>query len=942
MIKRDKLYIPRVIQEPTNCIPMNEKLPEKIDHYQILKSLGLGGMGEVFLVYDPLCKRQVALKQIRHELKNHPIMKERFLREARVAAGLTHPSIIPIFCIDPSPEKTYYTMPYVEGETLKQILKQGYEEEKKGDIQHKVASSILALTRIFLSICEAIAYTHSKGIVHRDIKPDNIIIGKYGEVLLLDWGLADFLGKSETLPLEEENAEIDYKDLTRPGKVPGTLNYIAPERVLGDPSTARTDIYSLGVILYQLLTLRVPFNRQSVKHYRKTMQQETLVDPVEIAPYRDIPMHLADIAKRCLRFSPEERFQSVDEIIAELKNFLEGKPEWVMTASLNMATKTDWEFQENILLSKHTAITRSPEFMEWVSLMISSASFSGNTKIETKIKMKEECQGVAIQIGIPDSIERKDFSQGYCIWFGKECRLFHNNVEVMAAQDCPLLDNHTHSICIEKIDNHLFVSIDHKKVLHYISHIPLAGTHLGILCRDADFEMDPLNVMVGSQSVMVNCLAVPDAFLANKNYAKALLEYRRIANSFAGRAEGREAIFRAGITLLEKAAACRKIEEKERFYLMAQEEFGKLRFTPAAPLEYLGKSLIYKASREIEEEIKCLELCMRKYPRHPMLKLIQEHITFRLHETSLKNRIFAYHFALLALRHLPQIFQNQDHARLLSGLKKHLEKLPFFLLPDAGDEHLACQLAFWLCKPIVLVEMIETSTSCAIITNAMYALLAMGRYEWVEENFHYLEDEKEKAILKCALLYFKKGAKAALDALTNELSTSVSNSEMRCAYFLFDRCLADGKTEEALPYFQSFPSTPFIDALQINSALMQNAWNLAQKLLENYSLEILSDEYSPLFVSMGCYLLHKEGEEIALSHFGGSIDLPHPTTTMLLSYYLRGKIHDKKGWIVKALPWEKISLLRQLILYFHCAKKPDKEKEFAKHLKQQLKKLATT
>ena len=268
---------------------MNETLPEKIDHYQILKSLGKGGMGEVFLAYDPFCKRQVALKQIRGELKDHPIMKERFLREARVAAQLTHPSIIPIFSIDPSPEKTYYTMPYVEGETLKQILKQSIQEEREGEVQHPIGSSILALTRIFLSVCEAIAYTHSKGIVHRDLKPDNIIVGKYGEVLLLDWGLADFIGKTETFAEEEEEAEADYIDLTRPGKVPGTLNYIAPERVRGESSQASTDIYSLGIILYQLLTLRVPFNRVSVKNFRKSMHLEKLTDPVEIAPYRDIP-----------------------------------------------------------------------------------------------------------------------------------------------------------------------------------------------------------------------------------------------------------------------------------------------------------------------------------------------------------------------------------------------------------------------------------------------------------------------------------------------------------------------------------------------------------------------------------------------------------------------------------------------------------------------------
>src|SRR5581483_11945637 len=474
--KESKQVQSRETYELIAFFPMNGTPPEKIDHYLILKSLGKGGMGEVFLVNDPVCKRQVALKKIRDGLKKHAVKKERFLREARVAAQLTHPSIIPIFSIDPGPEKTYYTMPYVEGETLKQILKQSYEEEKEGEVRHPIGSSLLALTRVFLSVCEAIAYTHSRGIVHRDIKPDNIIIGKYGEVLLLDWGLADFIGKAETLLpyTTDENCEADYKDLTSPGKVPGTLNYIAPERVLGEPSRPETDIYSLGVILYQLLTLRAPFQRQSVKNFRKSMELEKFIDPLEMAPYRDIPVHLADIAKKCMHFAPEDRFRSVDAIITELKGFLEGKPEWVPIAYLHMDRKSDWEFQENILLAKHTAITRSPDVMEWVSLMISNASFSGNIKVETRIKKGGGGQGVGILIGVPDAAERKDFNEGYCIWFNKECRLFHNNVEVMMASEDSVDDGFYHDICIEKVDNHLTVSLDRKKVLHYISHIPLS------------------------------------------------------------------------------------------------------------------------------------------------------------------------------------------------------------------------------------------------------------------------------------------------------------------------------------------------------------------------------------------------------------------------------------------------------------------------------------
>ena len=912
-------------------------LPDKIGHYQIFKSLGRGGMGEVFLAYDPVCKRLVALKQIRPELKDHPIMQERFLREARVAAQLTHPSIIPIFSIDPSLEKTYYTMPYVEGETLKQILKQSAEEEKDGEVQHPIGCSILALTRIFLAVCEAIAYTHSKMIVHRDLKPDNIIVGKYGEVLLLDWGLADFIGKSEKFDEHEDEEQSHYKDLTRPGKIPGTLNYIAPERMRGDPSHVAMDIYSLGVILYQLLTLRIPFQRSSVKNFQKTMHLETVVDPLEIAPYRDIPQHLADIAKRCLHYSPENRFHSVDEMITELKSFLEGKPEWIPAAELRIDQSNDWEFQENVLFARHTAITRSPEVMEWVNLMISKGSFSGNTKLETRIKMSKECQGVGLLMGIPEALERKGFSEGYCLWIGTECRLFHSDVEVMTMPNISIDDQQWHEICLEKMDNHFFFFIDQQKACHYISHVPLAGTHLGLVCRDRDFEIGPFKISVGSQNAMINCLAIPDVFLANRNYAKALLEYRRIASSFSRRAEGREAIFRAGVTLLEQAATLKKKKEKEHLHLLAFDEFSQLRFTPGAPLEYLGKSLVYKASKEIEEEIKCLELCLRKYPKHPLLRLIREHVTFRLHETASRERIPAYHFALLTLRHLPQLFHSQDHAQLISSLKTHLEKPPFFLFAEPEIENLACQLSFWLNKPITLIEMIETSSSPALIANALFALLMMEKKEWVEENLHFLEDEQETAFIQIAFLSFTKGVAFALNALS-QYASSTSDAQMRCAYFLFDQALLKGKSKDSLPYFNSFPQTPFLDALHIETCLMQGKFKEAQNILETYSPEILSDEYSPLFIPMGCYLAHEEGEKIARSHFGGSIDLPHPPTTLLLSDYLRGKMDEKKGWMAQAFIWEKIALFRQMALYYHCARIPKKEKEFAKHLKKELKK----
>ena len=151
------------------------ELPEAIGPYKILESLGRGGMGEVFLAQDPSCDRKVALKRIRSELNSNPIIGRRFLREAQVASTLTHPSIVPIFSIQMAPPDIYYTMPFVEGETLRQILRQSREFEKHESKTPPEPKSIPSLARIFLQVCEAIAYTHSKGILHRDLKPENII-----------------------------------------------------------------------------------------------------------------------------------------------------------------------------------------------------------------------------------------------------------------------------------------------------------------------------------------------------------------------------------------------------------------------------------------------------------------------------------------------------------------------------------------------------------------------------------------------------------------------------------------------------------------------------------------------------------------------------------------------------------------------------------------------
>ncbi|MBS0629492.1 MAG: protein kinase [Verrucomicrobia bacterium] len=826
---------------------------KKIGEFQILETIGVGGMGEVFLAEDPICKRQVALKTMREQWAQNKTMQDRFLREARIAAQLSHPSIIPIYSID---EKIpFYTMPRIEGDTLKEILRKTKEQSKKGEPLHPIGSSIQALVRIFLSICGAIAYVHSRNVLHRDLKPENIIVGKFGEVIILDWGLANFIGQPEnhTADIKEENSQI-----TQPGKIPGTLLYMAPERAFGAPSDTLSDIYSLGVMLYQILALQFPFQRKSLKEFKKLHEHETILPPEEAAPDRDISPHLSNIALKCLAKDPKERYQSVPDLIKDLENYIEGLPEWVEIAVLEIDRKEDWLFQENVALSKHMAITRGIDLLEWVNLMISKSPFPGNIKIETTLTLKDQSKGLGILFSIAKGIE-----ESYCLWLSHEgVRLYRSNVEVLNLPNLQLEKNRPYHVKIEHIGSHVRFYLDEAQKFGFLSHIPLSGSHIGLIVRDGDFLLSPLQIAVGSQNIMVNCLAIPDAFLARKDYNEALAEYRKISDSFPGRAEGREATFRAGITLLKKASEERLKNRRETLYAEAHDEFEKLHTTPGAPLEYLGKSLVYKAQGEFEEEAKCLELALRKFPTHPLRPILIENVLSRLHEASQNNRQVAYRFALIVLRHLSQLPEANDIA---SVLQQNLEPLPFFISSADRNIYLMTQLAFWLNKPLVILELLEKGLMAPDIQNAQVALILLGCEELADLSI--LEGPGEE--------------------------------------------LEQARSEYALKTGQT-PLTPLWNALATSN------WKAAKEIVETTTPEKFKTETDPHFFLYGCYLAHEKGQQPALAHLTNISERAFPPTNQLLSHYLIGRNNLKKGWIASAFFWEKLKLMQQLELFSHC------------------------
>ncbi len=903
-----------------------------IGSYLIIKTIAKGGMGEIFLAFDPTCKRHVALKQIREDLAKNEMLKKRFLREAKIASQLSHPSIIPIYDIHLS-DPCYYTMPYIEGHTLKDLLKAAYMDEQDGKIPKH---SIHSLSRIFLNICEAIAYTHSKNILHRDLKPDNIIIGKFGEVLLLDWGIANYIGEADE-PIKNFKQE-DF-NLTKPGKVTGTLAYMAPERALGNNATRSNDIYSLGAILYQILTLCLPFKRKDLASFRKNMKMERYINPLEKAPHRDIPHKLAEIATKCLLFDEKKRFQSVKKIIRGVKDYIEGRPEWIFTSNLDVNRKSDWIFEENIFLAKHVAISKHTDIAEWVTLMVSNDEFPGNIKLEADLSFSKHSEGLAFLLNILRDQEGFKIEEGYRLWIGskksKATKLFRSNVLVLEDETF-LSPDIFHHIVIEKVDDELKFFLDGKLIFSHLSHLISKGLHLGLICKDREFEIKNFNIYSSSYNIMVNCLAIPDAFYTKNDFDSAIKEYHRIASSFSGRTEGREASYRCGITYIEKAKRAKLKKEKDLILQEALNEFDKLHSTPSEPLEYLGKSLVYAASNEPEEEAKCLELGLRKFKKSPLLPILQEHIIYRMHESSLTNREAAFRLILLALINIKKIDAIPDTKKLLESLHKHQEKLFFIEETSDFEDQLCIDLGYRLGKLQALVEIFEKKNLDEINKeNLLFALLELNNISYVENFF---EEQKNRTstfhetllLINIALISLSD-IQRSLDLLFSKLSKKISQKEMRVIIFILHHCLVKNElnfineiSEKLKNHLINKEDQLRLDSIFIWNSLLENNIEKTKVLFSKYPLEMINEESSPLHLSYGAFLYLTEGKEIADVHFSGVLDSPYPNSYSLASHYISGK----KDIIKNCLFWEKKQLYSYLYLYYQAIHELDKAKYY--------------
>ena len=540
---------------------------ERGKKYRLGSELAKGGMGEVYEARDVNCRRSVAMKVLKGLSEQEGDML-RFIEEAQITSQLEHPNIVPVHELGVNSDgRVFYTMKLVKGMTLSEIL-ESIRAGRESILEHYPLSRLLT---IYQKACDAVAYAHSKGVIHRDLKPDNIMIGDYGEVWVMDWGLAkvvcadqeneevfhdfgDGAGGIDSIRFDEEGWELK----TFSGRIMGTPAFMSPEQASSAPVEIRSDIYSLGAILYSVLTLRPPVTGESLDAILKKIKRGQVVPPVESVmpmstpvtspsrytvphcPGSQIPPALSEVVVKAMATNLNDRYQSVKELQQDVEAYQDG---------LIWNLMLDEDFSDSDIWSRWQVFGGECEVIEdglrlfggEPQFLLFKKPLGGSVRIEFEcVQEGEYLNDIACFMSAVRSENWRDIpTSGYECAFGRFCNsanlLTRHAKHIWSASASPIQRGEKYVVRAERVGARLRLVVNGEEIFRVVDDDPLSGserTLIGVLGGMADTKYTRIRLYSLGTPWRADILETAERHLQKGHYVTAMDLFQEVIDSF--------------------------------------------------------------------------------------------------------------------------------------------------------------------------------------------------------------------------------------------------------------------------------------------------------------------------------------------------------------------------------------------------------------------------